>query len=323
MSKIETSNLDLYPEEALAALEGLETALQKALPGRSYVIDKALHLVPKRHAVFRGTLDGEEAAFRLALSEASGEDMTREWGELARAWPYMSAPPYLTPKPLAHAPEARLMITSRALGKGLLHHLWQLESEAERAALIARSAKWLRKFTAPSEEARAPNRRPWRRWAEEAAAKQPHDALREAEARVLQKMKKLYRQIDHPEWRVALAHGDFHLNNLFFDGEVFTGIDLGGTGHAPLYKDIARALVHMARRGMLPSGRRRFGVDEAAFCAYVETFSLSDTEANGFLPFFITFETLIKVEHPDMPKARLRHAQDMTDALFADLKAIT
>ena len=93
---------------------------------------------------------------------------------------------------------------------------------------------------------------------------------------MFQKMKKLYRQIDFPEWRVALTHGDFHLNNLFWDGQTVTAIDLGATNHAPLYKDIARALVHMARRGMLPSGPRRFGVDAAAFEAFTKRFELSD-----------------------------------------------
>ncbi|RFP90746.1 hypothetical protein DZK27_00200 [Rhodobacteraceae bacterium 63075] len=322
MSRIEKSNLDLYPEAARVAQGALEHAATTALRGRDHSIGDALHIVPERHAVFRGALEGRQAAFRLALSEASREDLAREWGELTRAWEHMSAPPLTTPKPLAFSDAEGLMVTARASGEGLLSHLWRIEA-AERAPLIALSADWLRKYTAPTEELRAPNRRPWRRWAEEAAARQPHEALREAEARVLQKMKKLYRQIDLPEWRVVLAHGDFHLNNLFWDGKTLTGIDLGGTGHAPLYKDIARALVHMARRGMLPSGKRRFGVDEEAFEAYAETFSLSETETNGFLPYFIAYETLIKVEHPEMPRARLDHAQEMTEALFADLKAIT
>lgn len=322
MSEIGKSNLELYPEAALAAHEGLQSAALRALPGHEFSVETMLHLVPGRHCVFRGALDGQKAVFRMALSQTAGEELAREWGELSRAWPHMSAPPLTTPRPLAFDDAAGLMVASLAPGEGLLAHLWRIEAP-DRGSLISLSADWLRKYTAPTEELRAPNRRPWRRWAEEAAARQPHEHLREAEGRVLQKMKKLYRQIDVPEWRVVLAHGDFHLNNLFWDGKTLTGIDLGGTGHAPLYKDIARALVHMARRGMLPSGKRRFGVDEEAFEAYAETFSLSETETNGFLPYFIAYETLIKVEHPEMPRARLDHAQEMTEALFADLKAIT
>ncbi len=322
MSEIEKSNLELYPEAARAAQDALDRSAHAALGKRDYTTGKALHIVPERHAVFRGALDGAEAVFRLALTESAREELAREWGELTRAWEHMSAPPLTTPRPLAFSETEGLMVTSEAPGEGLLAHLWRIEAD-KRAPFIALSAGWLRKYTAPSEALRAPNRRPWRRWAEEAAARQPHEALQKAEARVLQKMKKLYRQIDLPEWRVCLAHGDFHLNNLLWDGTTLTGIDLGGTGHAPLYKDIARALVHMARRGMLPSGKRRFGVDAEAFQAYAETFSLSERETNGFLPYFIAYETMIKVEHPDMPKARLDHAQEMTEALFADLKAIT
>ncbi|WP_439110911.1 phosphotransferase [Lentibacter sp.] len=322
MSKVEISNIQLYPEEALAALDRLEHVAAQALGARAFTVEKALHLVPERHAVFRGTLEGAEVVFRLALSAKARDASVQEWAELARTWPYMSAAPLTVQQPLFHSADSGLTITSRAKGEGLLTALWRMEPAA-RHAPIALAADWLHKFTAPSIETRAPNRRPWRIWAEKAAEKQPHEALRQAEAQVLQKMKKLYRQIDFPEWRVALAHGDFHLNNLLWDGQILTGIDLGATNHAPLYKDIARALVHMARRGMLPSGARRFGVDAQAFETFSARFELSEDETHGFLPYFIAFETLIKVEHPEMPQARLDHALEMSEALVSDLKQIT
>lgn len=322
MSEIEKSNLELYPEAALAALDALEIALKASAGGKAVSIMKALHLVPDRYAIFAGTYEGQEAVFRLPLAPNLIEEQSAQWSEMERAWAHMSAPPLSVAKPLGFDASTGLIIMAKAKGKGLLTALWSEQPKA-RSALIARSAAWLYKFTAPSIEPRAPNRRPWLRWAEAAAEKQPHEALAKLEARTLQKMKKLYRQIDLPEWRVALTHGDFHLNNLLYDGTNLTGIDLGATNHAPLYKDIARALVHMARRGMIPSGARRFGVDEAALLAYVETFSLSEEEANGFLPFFIAFETLIKVEHPKMPQARLNHAAEMTEALNKDLKKLT
>ncbi|MBU2981101.1 phosphotransferase [Lentibacter algarum] len=318
MNEIDQNNIQLYPHEARAAHDRLEAALT----GRDATVDTALRLVPRKHAVFKGTLDGDPVVFRLALNDAAKALAQKEWNELSRAWAYMSEPPLTVSKPLEFGPDVGLTVTSFALGKGLLHHLWSLESPA-RIAPMNLAADWLHKFTENSIEAREPNRRPWRNWAEAAVAKQPHEVLQKIEGRVFQKMKKLYRQINLPEWRVALAHGDFHLNNLHFDGRTVTGIDLGATNHAPLYKDIARALVHMSRRGMLPSGARRFGVDAAAFNYYVEKFTLSEQEINGFLPYFICFETLIKVEHPDMPKQRIEHAVAMSEALFADMKQIT
>lgn len=317
MNEIDQSNIERFPEETLAALE----QLQLALGSHDASVTKPLRLVLSRHALFEGLWQGEHAVFRIVLN-GDCETAAKEWAELNRAWGHMSEPPYLVSKPLHFDESTGLTVTSYAEGRGLLFYLWSIDS-AERMAPTHRAADWLHKFTAPSVEARAPNRRPWRIWAESAANKQPHESLQTIEARVLQKMKKLYRNIDVPEWRVALAHGDFHLNNLHYDGETLTGFDLGGTGHAPLYKDIARALVHMARRGMLPSGARRFGVDAAAFDYYVEKFELSDVEANGFLPYFICFETLIKVEHPNMPKARIEHALAMSEALFTDMKQIT
>ena len=318
MSKIEQSNIELFPRETKAAWAQLETALA----GHDALVEVALHIVPRKHALFKGRWLGSKAVFRIMLEDAGKDVALKEFGELQRAWSYMSEPPLTVSQPLHFEPDYGVTVTAFAPGRGLLHHLWSLEPEA-RIAPMNLAADWLHKYTLPTQEARKPNRRPWRTWAEAATAKQPHESLQKAEARVLQKMKKLYGLIDLPEWRVALAHGDFHLNNLHFHAETVTGLDLGGTNHAPLYKDMARALVHMARRGMVPSGKRRFGVDAAAFDHYVERFELSENEETGFLPYFICFETLIKVEHPDMPKQRIEHALEMSEALFADMKQIT
>ncbi len=318
MSKIEQSNIELFPKETKAAWARLESALG----GYDALVEAALHIVPGKHALFKGRWQGAKAVFRIVLDEANLETASKEFAELTRAWAYMREPPLTVSQPLHFESDQGVTVTAFAPGRGLLYHLWSLEPAA-RVGRINLAADWLHKYTQPTVELRKPNRRPWRTWAEAAAAKQPHEALQKAEARVLQKMKKLYGQIDLPEWRVALAHGDFHLNNLHYHAGTVTGLDLGGTNFAPLYKDIARALVHMARRGMVPSGARRFGVDAAAFEHYVKRFELTDTEANGFLPYFICFETLIKVEHPDMPKQRIEHALAMSEALFADMKQIT
>ena len=52
-------------------------------------------------------------------------------------------------------------------------------------------------------------------------------------------------------------------------------------------------------------------------------FALTEAEANAFLPYLITFETLIKVEHPRIGEDRVAHALAMEEALFQDLRQIT
>ena len=90
----------------------------------------------------------------------------------------------------------------------------------------------------------------------------------------------------------------------------------------PLYKDIARFLMHMGRRGLLPSGRSSFGVDQEGFDTFAAVFDMSDWERDIVLPFFLGVEALIRVERPDMRRARIRKAAQMYDALIADLAQI-
>lgn len=313
-------NIALHPEAALAALARLESSLNDL--GLDAEIDAALRLVPGKRAVFAGRFAGAEAVFRLPLDAAHIKSFAAEWGELTRAHAYLDEGDNRVPEPLYFDPNTGLLVTSRAPGTPLLTHMWRVEASA-RAPLIARAAGWLQAYMAPTIETRGVNRRPWRNWAAKAAEKQPHAALREIEARLLQKMHQLSRKMGDPNWRVAIPHGDFHLNNLLISGPRLTGVDTGKSNHAPIYKDMARALTHMARRGMLPSGRRRFGVDEGAFDAFAQTFALSETEQTAFLPYLITFETLIKVEHPQMSAERIAHALDMAEALFQDLRQVS
>jgi len=136
-------------------------------------------------------------------------------------------------------------------------------------------------------------------------------------------MKKLSRHLrEYDTWRSAIGHGDFHPNNLIAAPNRLTGIDLGGSNRSPIYKDMARFLTHMARRGMAPSGHHRFGVDAAAYDAFVQAFDLDEAEATLFLPYLICFETLIRVEHPDMPAARIEHGVSLAQNLSQDLRQI-
>ena len=49
---------------------------------------------------------------------------------------------------------------------------------------------------------------------------------------------------------------------------------------------------------MIPSGTRSFGVDAGGIAAFADTFSLTETERQRTLPFFIGVEALIRVEKP-------------------------
>ncbi|WP_137701026.1 phosphotransferase [Marimonas lutisalis] len=320
MNILDQDNLHLYPDQALAALNQLEAAIARA--GLDAQVDQALRLVPGKRAVFQGRLSGAEVVFRLPLDDANRADFVTEWAELSRARGHMNTGRNRVAEPLHFDRDTGLSVIAHIPGTPLLTHLWTLEA-ADRLPLLSRAADWLHAYMEPTLEWRGINRRPWRNWAAAAAEKQTHPELIEIERRILQKMHQLSRKLGDPEWRVAIPHGDFHLNNLILDGDRLTGIDTGGSNHAPIYKDMARALTHIARRGMLPSGRRRFGVDEGALATFAAAFELTEREQNAFLPYMITFEALIKVEHPDMSADRVQHAVEMSQALFQDLRQIS
>ena len=105
-------------------------------------------------------------------------------------------------------------------------------------------------------------------------------------------------------------------------GTLLLGIDLGAGLRAPVYRDIARFLVHAARRDMLPGEARRWGVDAVGLEAFCDAFDLTERERALYIPFFIAFEVLVRVEHPRMPAKRISHTRKMSEALFEDLKAL-
>ncbi|WP_372610438.1 phosphotransferase [Aquicoccus sp.] len=320
MTILDKDNIKLYPDAALDALTRLETLLGQILPGAD--VEQALRLVPGKRAVFRGRMAGHDVVFRLPLDEANRKGFAEEWNELTRAWGHMAQGASRVAEPLFFDPDSALIVIAHVPGEPLLMHLWSLDAP-DRLPLVTHAAGWLHAYMAPTITSRGINRRPWRRWAAAATAKQTHPELAGIETRILQKMHKLSRQMGDPDWRVAVPHGDFHLNNLILDGDTLTGIDTGGSNRAPIYKDMARALTHMARRGMLPSGQRRFGVDAGALDAFTGAFALSERETDAFLPYMIAYETLIRVEHPQMSADRIAHARAMSEALFEDLRQIT
>jgi Ser/Thr protein kinase RdoA (MazF antagonist) len=155
--------------------------------------------------------------------------------------------------------------------------------------------------------------------AADASARQPHDKLREVEAQVLAGMHRLAGQISGQNWRKAICHGDFHPNNLLVTNDGLVGIDIGGLDRIPLYKDMARFLVHLAKRGPVASGRRRYGVDAALYEEFAVVFQMNGAELSQFLPFMIGFEILFRVEQKNIDDERLENALHLAWSWVSDL----
>jgi len=280
-------------------------------------IDACLRHVPGKRSVYCGTWHGRPAIFRFATPETA-EMQAREWREACRIWPVMQGARFRVAEPLAYLPDGRLIVMAQAPGVPLLDHLRQVPI-ADRAARLAPAAAWLRRYTEVSESWRAAQPEGWLARAERAAAAQPFDRLRRIEAGILDSLHRLAPAIAGTEWRMAICHGDFHANNLLADGPRLTGIDTGGSARMPVARDIARFLMHVARRGMGPSAQTWCGVDAGLRDAFAEAFALTGAERRQVLPFFLGVEALLRVETPALRPRRIRIAARVYSALGADL----
>lgn len=307
------------PDALIAVHAQLDAARAMTPVLEAAEIDEVLRIVPGKRAVLAGHWQGRPAVFRLVPPTAA-EAQAREWREATRIWPQMQGTRYRVPEPILQLPEIGLMVVERVPGTPLLAHLWQSRPET-RAAHLPDAAAWLRHYTDVSESWRAASPAGWLARAERAAQTQPHADLQRIETDILVHLREIAERLGGTDWRMAICHGDFHPNNLILGPTRLTGIDLGGSARLPVCKDIARFLAHSGRRGMIPSRRRSFGVDAGGIAAFADTFSLTETERQRTLPFFIGVEALIRVEKPSMPRARLRHAQVMYEALRTDLAA--
>lgn len=297
-------------EAARSAHPELETA----------TIDEVLRIVPGKRAVLAGWWRERRVIFRLAEPQEM-ERQAREWQELSRMWPAMQAGRHRVAEPLLWLPEAGLMVLERVAGQPLLEHLWRSDPP-QRARCLRPAAEWLRRYTECTESWSAGNAAGWLARAERSAAQQPFGRLRASESIILRNLRVIASALDGAEWRVAICHGDFHPNNLILGKDRLTGIDTGASARLPICKDIARFLVHMGRRGMIPSGRRQLGVDALGIDIFTEVFSLTETERRFWLPFFIGVEALIRVERKGIKKGRLEHAAEMYATLAEDLARV-
>lgn len=297
------------PDQILDALDRLDEAIATAPALAGLKATDCLRLIPGARALFRGRLGGREVVIRLHLRGDAAAQIEAQWAELQRIAPHMTGP-NAVPAPLAVAAAHGVMVTRLAPGGTLLSML-SASDPSGRAALLRRAAGWLRDYTAPSLTTRKCNTDPWLMMAAGNTARQPHADLAAAEADILHHMQTLASDAGWTHWRAAISHGDYHPGNLLLDGETLTGIDTGGSAYMPIYKDIARHLAHLARRGLFVSDARRHGVDAAALDIFAEIFALSDDERTRALPFFIGFEILARTERADMPGWRLRLAREL------------
>ncbi len=283
-------------------------------------LDDLLRLVPGQRAICRGNVGGRACIWRIFLTgqEAAA---SREWNELQRIWPEMKTGRFRVSEPLYHSAEHGILAVEHVPGTPLLQLLWKAAPQ-EREKWLGPAAKWLRRYTESTESWRPSGPAGWLHRAARGAGKQPFAALKSLEMDILQQLERLAERMEDIEWRVAISHGDYHPNNLIAHKDRLTGIDTGGSARTPIYKDIARFLMHMGRRGLIPSGQRYLGVDRVGLNAFADEFGMSTTERQVIMPFMLGVEALIRVETPALSDSRIRRARRMSSALLDDLKAL-
>lgn len=279
--------------------------------------DRLIRHVPGKRALLEGTADGRDVVIRMEMRPEDGAT-AREWAEMQRLWPHMSAGDLRTPEPICTSIGYGIIVQERVIGTPLLELFQSLEPPA-RAAWLSPAVEWLRKSTSMTESRHAARPDRWIARAAQASARQPFSELRVLELDILEQMRRLQPIVADAPWRSAICHGDFHPNNLIAHGARLTGIDLGGSQRMPLLKDMARFAMHMGRRRVRLSGQELFGVDAGCLAAFAQVFGLDPRERGATLPFFLGFEALIRVEHTALPPARIRRAGRAYRALLQDM----
>lgn len=283
-------------------------------------LDTLLRHVPDKRAILSGRWQGRAAIFRIFL-DPSDPAPAREWDEMNRIWPAMRTGPWRIAEPLHYCAPHGILVIEAVAGTPLMQHLWRSDPP-DRAAHLRPAAQWLRAYTQGTDTPMKTRAGVWLNRAEQAAARQPHPRLQRREARILEHLHRLAPLCDNTVWRNAISHGDFHPNNLIWNDGRYTGIDTGGSAAMPIYKDMARFLMHMGRRGLLPSGEAQFGVDRTGLAAFAAAFDLSENERNLILPFMLGCEALLRVETADIKSGRIHRACEMSDHLIADLAQV-
>lgn len=306
-----------YADHLLALTERFESARRADAKLRDVELEDLLRLVNGKRAIIACRFHGRPAVIRMFL-EDDPVTSQREWDELQRIYPTMDKGHYRVVEPLYHSAEQNLIVVEWAKGTPMLKFLRQCKP-SQRAAYMEPAARWLRLYSRSTEEWHDIQHRRWLNKAERAAERQSFDNLRNIESDIVALLHKIANRMDGMTWRTAILHGDFHPNNLLVDTDQLVGIDTGGSARTPLYKDMARFLVHMGRRCMWPSGQRRLGVDAVGLAAMADVFELNTFERQFALPFMIGCEALLRVETPQLSESRIRRAEKMYRLLRDDL----
>lgn len=283
-------------------------------------IKDVIRLVPGKRAILSGVMEERPAIFRFYIEHAE-EYATRDWTELQRTRGFMSDGEFRVNAPLVHIPELGLVVVERVEGVPLMDHI-RATDKAHRAVFLQPAVRWLRKYTAPSEDRTEVRLDGWYKRVERGLARQENAPLKAPEAALYTELQRIAAPHQAGQWRVAISHGDFHPNNLLANGPRLTGIDTGGSAKLPIYKDMARFLSHMARRGLIPSGTRRFGVDAKGLDAFAGAFALDEVERRIWLPFMLGVEVLIRIESKPLSEKRIRKAKAHYDNLLEGLRDI-
>ncbi|MEQ8896753.1 MAG: phosphotransferase [Roseovarius sp.] len=283
-------------------------------------LDEVIRLVPGKRAILSGTVGERPAIFRFYIEHAEA-NAQRDWAELQRVTGHMSEGDFRVNAPALHVPELGLVVVDRVDGTPLMERIRATEGP-QRSDYLRPAARWLRAYTAPTEEQTDVRLDGWYKRIDRGMARQRDATLRRAEQSVLAELHRIAAPHEAGQWRIAISHGDFHPNNLLSDGARLTGIDTGGSAKLPIYKDMARFLSHMARRDLIPSGEERFGVDARGLDAFAEAFTLDEVERNIWLPFMLGVEVLIRIEAKDLSARRIRKADAFYGTLLDGLRKI-
>jgi len=312
MTSSETGPLEHATRQITKAVEEDHTF------SKANVTELIRHVSGKR-TILRGAIEDLRAVFRVYHGPV--EDCARDWEEMCRIWPQMRDGDLRVCAPLACAPKAGVMAVAEVPGTPLLQWMYRAQ-EADRARYLIPAGRWLRAYTECSETEANAQPAGWAKRAERAAKTQAFNRLKKVEKPILSELQRLVPQLEKRQWRFAVSHGDFHPNNLIVNDNLVTGIDCGGSRPAPIYKDMARFLMHMGRRAMTPSGEMYLGVDKQGFIAFADAFRLSAEERELTLPFFIAVEALIRAETRNLSQSRVRRARKMSEALLEDLERV-
>lgn len=307
--------------EMLAVTKQFEIARVTDATLKDADLGELIRLVPEKHAIVGGVFQGRRAVFRMCL-DPSSDMIAREWAELQRLWPQMQSGRFRIAEPLHVSTDNRIIVVEYVSGTPLLNHLKKNASD-DHAGFWRPVSRWLRHATESTETWRPERYSGWLTRAGRAASSQPFAELKVVEAAILKELGRIGELFQGTDWRTAICHGDYHPNNLIVDGQRLTAVDTGGSSQLPIYKDMARFLVHLARRGITPSGEHYLGVDRHGIAAFAATFDLSHSEEHLILPFMIGCEVLLRVETKALSANRIKQALAMSEALLGDLRLVS